>query len=408
MGGKASVLIILSFSQIFLLFGSRFNFFSTNSVDNSIDYYDVTRTHNIAVSGANMAANNLFMDSEWNSGFSNLAFNDGFINLTVTEDGDEKVITSQGTYNGSTHVVRIILKPSNFSKFAYFMNLFGGGYKFATGDTIWGPFHTNGKLTTVGSPVFMGKASAKLGIKMFSPKDPKFYGGFESGVDIPFEFDTAGIMSAAASGGKLYSGDPLDVRLVFNDDATITYSTKLTSSSTWTPDSTVALSTFAPNGVIWNAKGNLYVSGTVNGQYTIGVGLSSGVGSGNIHIEDDIVYRSDPIDDPDCTDMLGLIAGNNLVIDNTTANHNDVSIHATIYSAKGGFNVEDLNSFPPAGSLYLAGGIIGYQNQSIGKHSGGELTNGFNLKLKYDERFMITSPPMFPVTNTFEIVSWYE
>jgi len=408
MGGKASVLLVLSFSLIFLLFGYRFNVLSTNSVENSIDYYIETKAHNIAVSGANMAANKLFMDSEWNSGFSNLSYNGGLINLTVTEDDDEREIISQGTYNGLTHIVRINLKQSNFSKFAYYMNLFGGGDEFTTGDTVWGPFHTNGKLTTVGSPVFMGKASAKLGIKMFAPKDPKFYGGFESGVDIPFEFDTTGIMTAAVSDGKFFSGSKTDVRLIFNDDATVTYSTKESSSSTWTPDSTESLSTFAPNGVIWNAKGNLYLSGTVNGQYTIGVGLSSGVGSGNIHIEDDLVYRSDPIDDPDCTDMLGLIAGNNLVIDDTPANHNDVNIHASIFAAKGGLSVEDLNSFPPAGELYLAGGIAGYQNQSFSTHSGGVLTHGFNLKLKYDERFMVTSPPKFPVTNTFEIVSWYE
>ncbi|MCK5591311.1 MAG: hypothetical protein KAI72_05090, partial [Candidatus Pacebacteria bacterium] len=204
------------------------------------------------------------------------------------------------------------------------------------------------------------------------------------------------------------SGNPQDIRLIFNDDATVTYSTKLTSESTWSADSTTALSTFAPNGVIWNTKGNLYVSGTINGKYTIGVGISSGVGSGNIHIENDLVYRSDPIDDPNCTDMLGLIAGNNLVIDNTPANHNDVNIHASIYAAQGGLSVEDLNNFPSAGDLYLAGGMVGYQNQDFSIYSGTSLTNGYRLKLKYDERFMVTVPPHFPNTNSFEIVSWYE
>lgn len=408
MGGKVSVLLVLSFSMLFLIFGHRFNALSTNSVENSVDYYVKTTAHNIAVSGANMAASNIFMDSEWSSGFSNLDFNGGSINLTVTENGDQREILCEGIYQGYSHVVKISLKPGSFSKFAYYMNLFGGGDALGTGDTIWGPFHTNGKLTTIGGPVFMGKASSKLGLKMFPPKDAKFYGGYESGVDIPFEFDTTGIMAAAIDDGRYYSGNQTDVRLVFNDDATVTYSTKESSSSTWDPDSTQLLSTFAPNGVIWNAKGNLYLSGEVNGQYTVGVGLSSGLGSGNIHIEDDLVYRTDPIDDPDCTDMLGLIAGNNVIIDDTPANHHDVNIHASIYAAKGGLSIEDLNSFPPAGELYLAGGIVGYQNESFSDYNGGVLAHGFNLKLKYDERFMVTSPPKFPTTSTFEIVSWYE
>ena len=408
MGGKAAILLVLSFSLIFLLLGFRFNSISTNSVENSINYYVQTKAHNIAVCGANMASNEIFMNSDWDAGYSDISLNDGTLNVTVVEDSSDIVITSDGTFQNVSHNVEIRLRPSSFGKFAYYMNLFGGSDYFNTGDTIWGPFHTNGKLTTVGSPVFMGKTTTKLGLKMYSPKDPKFYGGYESGIDIPFEFDTTGIVSAAATGGKLFSGNPQDVRLIFNDDATVIYSTKLTSESTWSADSTVALSTFAPNGVIWNTKGNLYVSGTINGKYTVGVGISSGVGSGNIHIEDDLVYRSDPIDDPNCTDMLGLIAGNNLVIDNTPANHNDVNIHASIYAAQGGLSVEDLNNFPSAGDLYLAGGMVGYQNQDFSIYSGTSLTNGYRLKLKYDERFMVTVPPHFPNTNSFEIVSWYE
>jgi len=313
-----------------------------------------------------------------------------------------------GTYQGITKEVKVRFKPSSFGKFAYYMNLFGGADKFYTGDTIWGPFHTNGKLTTQGSPVFMGKATTNLGLKMFAPKDPKFYGGYESGVDVPFEFDTTGIPTAAGSGGKLFPAGPLDVRLIFNSDASITYSTSPSGASAWSAAVTEPLSTFAPNGVIWNPKGNLYVSGTVNGKYTVGVGISSGVGSGNVYIEDDLVYRKDPIEDPTCTDMLGIVSGNNVLIADVPANHSNVNIHASILATKGGLAVENLNSFPAAGNLYLAGGIIGHQNQSFAKFSGSTLTNGFNLKLKYDERFMVVAPPKFPNTAGLEIVSWFE
>ncbi len=199
---------------------------------------------------------------------------------------------------------------------------------------------------------------------MNAPKDPKFYGGYESGVDVPFTFDTSGIPTAAAINGKLFPGGPQDVRLEFNADKTITWSVK-PSSGAWSAPVTESMAAFAPNGVIWNTKGNLYVSGTVNGQYTIGVGISSGFGSGNVYIEDDLVYRTDPIEDPNCKDMLGVISGNNVIISDTPENHNDVNIHASILATQGGLMVEDLGSFPAAGTLYLAGGIIGHQNQDF-------------------------------------------
>jgi len=408
MGGKGAILLVLSFSILFLILGNRFNWLATNSIDNFIDYYSQTRAHNLAVSAANLAANALFLDGNWDEGFDEIDFSDGEITVEVSDIGDERLLTCIGTYNDISKEVKIRLKPSNFAKFAYYMNLFGGSDKFHTGDTVWGPFHTNGKLSTEGSPVFMSKVTTKLGLKMYSPKDPKFYGGYESGVEVPFEFDTTGIPTAAATGGKLFPVGPLDVRLVFNSDASVTYSTSTTGSGAWSAAVTEPMATFAPNGVVWNPKGNLYVSGTVNGKYTIGVGQSSGIGNGNVYLEDDLVYRTDPIDDPNCTDMLGIISGNNVFISDVPANYHDVNIHASILASKGGLAVENLNSFPSSGNLYIAGGIIGYQNQSFGLFSGTSLIHGFRLKLKYDERFMVATPPKFPLTNGFEIVSWFE
>jgi len=408
MGGKGAILLVLSFSILFLILGNRFNWLATNSIDNFTNYYSETRAHNLAVSAANLAANAIFINPNWDEGFDEINFSDGEITVEVSDVGDERLITCIGTYNDISKEVKIRLKPSNFAKFAYYMNLFGGSDKFHTGDTVWGPFHTNGKLSTQGSPVFIGKVTTKLGLKMYAPKDPKFYGGYESGVEVPFEFDTTGIPTAAATNGKLFPAGPLDVRLVFNSDASITYSTSASGSGAWSAAVTEPISTFAPNGVMWNPKGNLYVSGTVNGKYTIGVGQSSGIGSGNVYIEDDLVYRTDPIEDPNCNDMLGIVSGNNVFISDLPANYNDVNIHASILASKGGLAVENLNSYPSSGNLYIAGGIIGYQNQSFGLFSGASLTNGFRLKLKYDERFMVATPPKFPLTNGFEIVSWFE
>jgi len=403
MGGKAALLLVLSFSGLFMIFGQRFNWLTSDAMDNLYDYYTETKAHNIAVAGANLGASAIFFDEEWNEGYDDLQFNGGIIDVKISDIGSERLLVCKGTYGGMTKEVTVKFRPSSFGKFGYYMNLFGGADKFNTGDTIFGPFHTNGKLTTKGSPVFMGKATTKLGLKMEAPKKPKFYGGYESGIDIPFEFDASATPAAAGMGGMLYPAGPLDVRLVFNDDATITHSSSEMGKDTWTPAVTEPLADFAPNGVIWNPKGNLYVSGTVSGQYTIGVGISSGIGSGNVYLEDDLVYRTDPINDPVCTDMLGIVAGNNVIVSDLPANYNNINIHASILTSQGGLSVENLKSFPTAGTLYLAGGIVGYQNQPFS-----DGTKGFKFKLKYDERFMVTTPPSFPATSGLEIVSWFE
>ena len=198
MGGKAALLMVLSFSVIFLVLGHRFGWLSTESVINLSNYYVATKAQNIAVSGANLAANAIFLDHSWRKGYDDLKYNGGEMDVDVKDIGSDIVeVNVEGEYSGVTKKVKVQFKPSNFAKFAYYMNLFGGNDVFKTGDTIWGPMHTNGTLGTEGSPVFFGKATSRLGLKMNKPKDPKFYGGFESGIDVPFVVDTTGIPSAA-------------------------------------------------------------------------------------------------------------------------------------------------------------------------------------------------------------------
>ena len=53
--GKASLLLIMGFSAIFLVFGYNFNSMSNRTVENFSDYYKETIAHNLASSGANLA-----------------------------------------------------------------------------------------------------------------------------------------------------------------------------------------------------------------------------------------------------------------------------------------------------------------------------------------------------------------
>lgn len=421
MGGKASLYMVLGFSLIFTVIGYNFTSLTRRAVANEVNYYYETMAHDITVSGANLAGNKIFFDQTWKTGYNNLAFNGGTINVNVTSTSNKIKVVSVGEYGNAKDTVIFWLQPSAFSKFAYYMNIFPGDLFFYTGDTISGPFHTQKQLRVKGSPVFWGKASAKLGLVEVkdNPKtNPIFNGGFEGGIDIPYEWDPNVSKAAAYDNGMVFanpSGGKIDVKLVFNADATVTYKTSTNGGSTWTADSTKDLATLAPNGVIFIDKGNVYLQGTVNGKYTVVCDQSSGSGTGNVYLENDIVYHNSLSYDPTThlynvngSDMLGIVCSNNIVIKNNAANSSNINIHAAMFSYKGGLTIEDPNHFPAAGSLRIVGSLSEYQSQTTGILSGSSIIHGYSEKIYFDERFKDDSPPYYPTTGKMEIVSWYE
>lgn len=111
------------------------------------------------------------------------------------------------------------------------------------------------------------------------------------------------------------------------------------------------------------------MSGTLKGKLTVGSGESSGTGSGNIYLVDDLIYPDDPmvwdntkekyVPNNNCENMLGLLATNNVIISDNDANVADKDIHvdASIFCAQGGFKMEN-STIPPSGTLYLRGGVV--------------------------------------------------
>ena len=424
MGGKASLYMVLGFSLIFMVAGYNFSSLTRRAVNNEVCYFEETKAHDIAVAGANLAANAAFFDKNWSGGYNNLTFNGGIINVSVLHlTGDKVQLTSVGSYQDSKDTIIILLQPSSFSKFAYYMNIFPGNTFFYTGDTISGPFHTQQTLSVKGFPVFNGKATAKNGLQIIKndrglpPTKPIFNGGFESGIDIPLVYDPNVAKTAAQTNGAVFrspTGGKIDVSMQFNANATLTYKISLDGGTTWSADTTVNLNTFTPNGVIFVDKGNIYLKGTVNGSYTIVADQSSGTGTGNVYLEDDIKYH-DPLVynstthcyDVQGDDMLGIVCTNNIIIKDNAANRSDINIHATLFSLKGGLRLEDVN-MPASGSIRLVGGLIEYQAGVTGKISGGTLVNGYHEKIYFDQRFKDEAPPYYPTTGKLEVVSWFE
>ncbi|MCF8241345.1 MAG: hypothetical protein K9J16_08150 [Melioribacteraceae bacterium] len=460
MGGKASILLVLGFSMIFLVIGYNYNNINISAIDNVSEYYIRTNAHNIALSGANMAANEVFMEPTWESGYSSLTINGGTVNVYVSNPNfgsgkitichvppgnpanrheitippsalpahlahgdylgscaggpvDDKLVTiiSEGTFQGVTEVVVVELRPSYFSKFGNFYSSVSA--LPATGDTFHGPFHTQGKLSTWGSPVFLGKVTSQKGLTMHgSPKDPKFYGGFETGIDVPLQFDTSGFRSNA---GKIFkdttgTDKKVDVRLYFNGDGTVDWSQKI-GNGAWSAVKTTPLSTLAPTGLIYINKGNLYTKGTVNGAVTVVVTKENKSGCGNIYQEDDIQYVDDPRSNPNSDDLLGLVAEEDirLVFDPTLTQGQDIITQASMYALNGDIGPDNaLIQDPSLNSWRILGGLIASTTRVTAEYNAFGPTNGYRFIHNYDQRFMTIGPPFFPNTKDYEVVSWLE
>lgn len=403
MGGKASLIVVLGLSMVFGTIALNLNERGLESDANFVDHYCEHRAHDIAVSGANMAASRIYFDPLWTDGFSNVDLFGGELDVTVTDlPQKRKSLEAVGTFFNHSSTVRVILQPSSFAKFAFYVNLLPGNLYFVTKDTLWGPFHTQQKINVAGSPVFYGKVTNKLGIKKNpASSTPKFYGGYQSGVDIPLPADVNPFRDAAMTGGKYWANT--DVSLEFHNNGNVTYTVKGKSPVT------MALTDLAPNGTILVEKGDLRVKGTVKGKVTIGAIGSSGLGHGNVYLDDDIVYSKNPLHEPS-TDMLGIIAENNFIITDNVPNKSDINIHASLFSLKGGLGAENYQHIGPCGSINLVGGLIEHQDQATGvfNSSTGKVTSGYQSRWRYDERLMVGSPPYFPTTGLYEILSWLE
>jgi len=427
MNGKATILIVLGFTLSFLAFGRNFLNLTKRSTENVVDYYAQTKAHNIAVSAANFACNQLYFDKSWNAGFDDVDYQGGTYSVDIIDTlVDSKIIEATGNYNDETDVVKIILQPSSYAKFAWYTGNMSSKI-FITGDTVYGPFHTQSQLNVGGDAVFWGKVTTLKGLNLTDKSaNPHFYGGIEHGVDIPlpvnYQFDTE--RQAAKDGEDWYGGssyfESTDLWLTFFDNGDVEYRVGTgMDSSTYSAPTRLKLTDFAPTGVIYLKKGNIHMSGKISGKITVGSGESSGAGNGNIYLEDDITYTKDPmvwdyakgkyVPNNDCEDMLGLLATNNVIITDNDANVADKDIHvdASIFCAQGGFTMED-NTIPPSGTLYLRGGVVSAKEEILALTKKDAMTNGYNKHVIFDERFLLNIPPTFPNTGKLEIMSWYE
>ena len=414
MVGRGTVFVILGFSMIFALASRYWQRTSNESVDNFVQYYRQTTAHNIAASAANIAADSIFRKPTSPAISMSGSFSSGTYTVktsSYTRFGlTDTLLTAIGIYEDVRDTVLVLFSKYSFSKYAFF-SVNESNVNWVTGDTMWGPYHTESKMNIIGSPVFYGKVTTKLGTNPKLPDKsakPYFYGGYESGVSIKLPTDLTELKAASQYGKKFTNpgSGSYDVYITFNDNGTVTYK-----DNTMSNDTTVALNALAPNGVIYVDKGNAHVSGVVNGKATVVADGSSGSGYGNVYIEGNIQYKDDPQKGPS-DDVVGLVANNNVVIAEKSPPNEDVYIEAAILARSGSFTYQGYNdaAVGALGKIHLYGSITNYQRGAVGTVDTytKALKSGYKKNYKYDDRFSTGAPPYFPTGGSFQIVGWRE
>jgi hypothetical protein len=446
MSGKALLILVLGFTIILLVAGYFWADLATRSTENHVSYYKTTLAHDIAVSGANIGLQHIIADSTYALNISNRSFENGYMNVTITALGpSQRTLKSTGTFMGVNQIVKVKLMrdQTSLAKYAWFIPSVSTGSTnrpWITGDTVWGGFHSNQFLVVDGDPVFMGKVTTLKGIQDQAKKpyvsDPQFLGGYQDGINVTW---TSSMhypnYSALATQPGVNNFSKVDVWLTFNPDATVTYGSAKNggNDSTKYSRTTLPLSTMAgPNNVIYLNGGNIYMSGTLNGQVTVVCEGSSGAGgSGNVYFVGDMVDHITPMlpngnggyeANPACTDLMGIIATNNVIVSTSNSPNNlggynnnvlnkDFHVDAGIFCNSGGFSVEGLGKSPanvPLGSIYLQGSMTAGKEEIVADFSGNTLIDGYNRHVVFDSRFATGPPQWFPYLTYYRVISWLE
>jgi Tfp pilus assembly protein PilX len=353
------------------------------------------------------------------------------------------IITSQGTYGKATKTLQLQINSSTFAKFAYMSNTeinpSLGALWWISGMLTSGPVQTAGQFNIFGNPVFNGQAAeSNLTFNVATDtygttptsSTPNYYYGtgtnpastttsdpsyiFPDGltnqatpIKLPPPTILGDFQTDATNNGLTLTGAST---IIFNPTGTITVTGNVVNSScgvtTAYHNTTISVPT---NGVIYvqstktisachssATDGNVTVQGTVKGQLTVAADQ-------NVYISGNVQYNTNPLTNPSSTDMLGLVANDNVTVIEADAPA-QLAIQGVLVALQGSFDVDQYskNPDPISGGLDGAnmsqfGGLINSYSGCTGVvNSSGKLVDGWNQLQSYDNRLLTTSPPGFP------------
>ena len=166
--GKASIIYVLGLSFIVSYGILNINAAGTDAVDNFTTYYGRTLAHEIASSGANIGCSDVFDNPTYMTPYNDVTFKGGALDVTFAVAGNSKHVISIGSivigHQTIYDTVTVELRNNTMAQYAWFSNFEAnkGGQptSWSTGDSAFGPIHTNDKFNINGAPVFMKKATA--------------------------------------------------------------------------------------------------------------------------------------------------------------------------------------------------------------------------------------------------------
>lgn len=307
------------------------------------------------------------------------------------------------------------------------------------GEEVRGPFHTNGNLLTTGRPIFHDDVCfVKIWNRGGNPdfKKPGQPQKVESLI-FPESNKSLAYWGEEVNGGYKYEGRTC----VLLDNSTLHIrNVKINNNEKQELD-------LPPSSVIY-IKGDLYISGVLDGRLTILVEgniyitrrdptdynynnakYTGGIEYANTNIP--TLTEENPIDPSD--DMLGLVSNGNIYVHSygwpkwgkawpwskegeyidtsyrDSSSTKNITIHAALfgYSTKSCYGVQDYNNLGNMGRIYFTGSQVFSKMGATYTTSGSRIygykeDNTFDLRMRYD------APPHFlePKNSGWEVKSW--
>jgi len=416
MFGRSALIVVFGFILSFSIYQIRLNKAVLSAADTFNFYYMRTIVHEEALNAMNFGINKIWAEQATNDNFTIIS-NRCTSSVVIQETCLDTVILKVNTWNYGfvqDHYDRnkesFKFQDSIFAYFSYnmpvsryfwFTNSEGSVY-WITGDTVWGPTHTNSVLRTSGSPVFYGKVTAYQGISPSPTRwnnHAKYYGGWEIGLRVEIPTDMTHLIVAATAGN---GPAPINSKSLYDTETMFDFQfdgTIVRTVGVGLPD-TVLVSDVAPTGVIYSTA-DIKVKGVLDGQVTL-------YSEGDIWIDDDIVYANDPITNPGSDDFLGLVSDNDIFVTDNVPNNSDVNIQACLMAIGGSFKAENSSTRPVSGDLNVTGSIVQKDRGAVGTFGWWGITSGFSKKYKFDYRCASKSPPSYPFVRALSLVTWWE
>lgn len=346
------------------------------------------------------------------------ALGDGTYSVTITDLGlvggagsltRRYRITSTGTYQNMNRVLANYVQMDNYARYLWFTDREtwnGVTVWFWTQDHLNGPTHTNGNFNIMGAPQFDDIAQSVADyIRFFNnghninlqttsnpPYDkPVFAQGMTFGVEpTTMPSQALNLRAASTSGGLSLSGN---TTVVLNSDGSMNV-------TNWAKGWNNRNMALPANGALFVNSGQLTISGTLNGQLTVGA-------SRDIVIPTNLTYATNPLVDPSSTDVLGIISERDIVIDHDAPSN--LEIDGVIMALDTAFYREDYAS-GLKGTLTVLGGIIQDERGPVGTFNGvtGQKISGYSKNYLYDFRLQTAPPPFIPTTGDYLTLSWEE